>query len=188
MNIKRKNTHNCTWVQMKDREKKRKGWHCSSETHHHFGGTKKLNMMLIFYCLFFCYTIVTSSISAVLSVQYEILFQTASMCSASSCFPLRYASLLTEMSQFVFPHLYCPQVIWDSTLCLLVVEGLRFDLVPPPTSTNYQLSAAKTQPFLPQGYSKTGHTSITITLIRREKLKLSICTSDRKCWRQSTEV
>lgn len=38
-------------------------------------GVLKIKHDAYFYCLF----------SAVLSVQYEILFQTASMCSASSC-------------------------------------------------------------------------------------------------------
>lgn len=44
-------------------------------------------------------------------------------------------------------------------------EGFRFAYL---YQLNYRPRDAKTQPFLPQGNDKTGHSSITITLIKRE--------------------
>lgn len=71
----------------------------------------------------------------------------------------------TQMSQCVSVHLYLnmqglhrsADITYTVSWCL---EGLRFEYSP--------TSSAKTQPFLPQGYTKTGHSSITITLIKRE--------------------
>ena len=83
---------------------------------------------------------------------------------------LRYTGLSTEMSHCVSVHLYLnmqglcrsANIMHAVSWCL---EALRFEYFHQP---DYQPSAAKTQPFLPQGYTKTGQSSITITLIKRE--------------------
>ena len=84
----------------------------------------------------------------------------------SSPLTFRCAGLSTEMSQCVSVHLYLNMQglhrSADITHTLFPgacrVSGL----------STAQLALQKKQPFLPPGYTKTGHSSITITLISRE--------------------
>lgn len=105
-----------------------------------------------------------SFMSVFLHVSLSKSFQ--ALCHVSSSpLALRYTGLSTQMSQCVSVHLYLnmqslhrsADITRTVSWCL---EGLRFEYSP--------TSSAKTYPFLPRGYTKTGHSSITITLIKRE--------------------
>lgn len=75
------------------------------------------------------------------------------------------------MRLIVFLHLHAHmldlRMSADITKAVVFIrlEHFRFTYLHRVTN---QPSSAKTQPFVPQGCTKTGHTSITITLIKKE--------------------